>query len=237
MMSERDPTMTDDAGEVPVDRALAPVQLAFEEAVVVARDPAGPATEAIAALRSHLEARHTRQGRRGLVVCSTTEQTRAGELAANLALSFAQAGVRTLIVDADLSAPSLDRLMIPSVVVPTLRDLLDDPQRAVGSAIVQGGGTNLSLLYAGPAVEDAQRLVAGPRFAQIMETCLRDFDLTIVTTPASNTSSAARRIASVVHYALIVVRKDKSYVADVDALIDELTVDGSTVVGTVFNAD
>ena len=48
-----------------------------------------------------------------------------------------------------------------------------------------------------------------------MDFCLRDFDVTIVDTPAANISSDVRRISTVVGYSLIVAGAGKTYVNDV----------------------
>ena len=48
-------------------------------------------------------------------------------------------------------------------------------------------------------------------------------------------SADARRIASVMRYALIVVKRDVTYVDDVKRLIQELNSDRVSVVGTFLN--
>ncbi len=94
---------------------------------------------------------------------------------------------------------------------------------------------NLSLLYAGGTVANTQELLGGERFKALMNYCLREYDVTIVDTPPANTSTDARRIGSVVGYALIVTAKDKTFVKDMKTLASELRSDGCLPVGSVLN--
>ncbi len=68
-----------------------------------------------------------------------------------------------------------------------------------------------------------------------MKYCLREYDVTIIDTPAANTSTDARRISGVVGYSLIVTARDKTFVRDVKILASQLKADGATVIGTVLN--
>ena len=69
-----------------------------------------------------------------------------------------------------------------------------------------------------------------------MNFCFRSFDLTIIDTPPANRSSDAGLVSAVAGYSLIVARKDKSFVADIKTLADQLGSDGVRVIGTVLNA-
>lgn len=201
--------------------------------IVTHSDPRGAAAESIYALRTHLMSRHLQGGRRSLVICETAQ---AGGLfvAANLAASFAEAGVRTLLIDADLRRGRLAEQIIPSRRVIGLAEIIDDPELPIGSAIQQVL-RNLSVIYAGNAGDRAQELLATQRFDQICDLCMRDFDLTIAISPPANYYSDARRIASLLRYALVVARRDVTFVKDVRTLLTELASDGAFVLGTVYN--
>ena len=93
----------------------------------------------------------------------------------------------------------------------------------------------LTVLFAGRASPDAQELLGGAGFKALVDACVRDYDITIIDTPPANMYADARRIASVMRYAMVVVQRDKSYVRDVRTLIDELTSDRVRVVGTYLN--
>ncbi|ODT87861.1 MAG: hypothetical protein ABS78_09775 [Phenylobacterium sp. SCN 70-31] len=69
-----------------------------------------------------------------------------------------------------------------------------------------------------------------------LEAAMRDHDLTLVDTPAANLSAEARRVASVLRYAVVVARKNQTFAEDITTLVREFGEDGVDVVGTVLNA-
>jgi tyrosine-protein kinase Etk/Wzc len=68
-----------------------------------------------------------------------------------------------------------------------------------------------------------------------MEYCLLEYDATIIDTAPANTCSDARRVSTVAGYAVIVARRNESYVDDVKTLTGQLLADHACVVGTVLN--
>src|SRR5277367_4587965 len=78
--------------------------------LVVVENPSDGPAEAIRALRTHLMAQHFQEGRRALAVCAASRGVGCSFIAANLALALSQIGVKSLLIDADLRAPSLDGL-------------------------------------------------------------------------------------------------------------------------------
>jgi Mrp family chromosome partitioning ATPase len=74
-----------------------------------------------------------------------------------------------------------------------------------------------------------------PRFRELLDFCLREYDMTIIDTPPANNSSDSRLIASLIGYCLMVARRDKSFVADLSTLSAELKMAGVQVVGSVLN--
>lgn len=204
--------------------------------IAVIADPSGVRAESIHALRTHLAAKHVRDGKRGLAICGSDDQAGAVFVAVNLAVSFAQAGFRTLLIDADMRAPHVQNFIIPSVDLPGLRQCLEDDRMAIGQAIQPDVLPHLSVMFAGGHADSAQELLAGSRFKQLADLCLRDYEVTIIATPSSNICADARRVAAVVRYAMVVARKDVTFLSDVNTLVSELSGDGVRVIGSVFNA-
>jgi receptor protein-tyrosine kinase len=212
------------------------VSFAVSDDVVVIADPGGPEAESISALRTHLIAKHIMEGRRGLTICACDPDDRAIWLAVNLAVSLAQANVRTLLIDCDLRAPRVHQYIVPSVEVPGLRDLLEDDTLSVGAAIQSNVLPGLAVMFSGGASSNPPELIFGNRFAQAVDLCLRDFDITIAIPPPSKSSADSRHIATLLRYALIVARRDTTLLSDVKTLMSELKLDGVRIIGSVYNA-
>lgn len=210
-----------------------PVTFALTREVVVKSLPRSTTAESIHALRTHLVARHIHEGRRGLAICET-DRSGGTFLAANLALSLAESGVRTLLIDTHIRAPDLENYIQPSRPLPGLADAIEQPDMPLAAAM-QSVMPNLSLLFAGAARESSLELLGSAKFARIIDLCLREFDFTIAATAPSNRYADARRVASVMRYALVVARKDVTFLSDVNTLISELISDQVNVIGTVYN--
>jgi capsular exopolysaccharide synthesis family protein len=206
-------------------------------ALVTLNAPLSASAEAIRALRTHVLTQHVQGGRRGLAICAASADVGCTFVAANLAVALAQIGLKTLLVDGDLRAPTIQTLIPPRThskgLAECLADLAPHPTDYIQSEVLP----NLSVLYAGERTGNAHELLARDQFERLMKECLREYDVTIVDTPPANTSADARRIGNVVGYAAVVARRNKSLVSDVKTLVAQLTDDHATVIGTIYNAE
>lgn len=190
--------------------------------------------EAIRALRTHIMARHVNEGHRALAICAATRGGGCTFVASNLAVSLSQIGVNTLLIDADLRAPGVANAFGYKSEKSDLRAALSTPIN-FNDCIERNVLPGLSVLFANGPAANAQELLASGRFKSLMDFCLREFDATIVDTAPANRYSDARRVATVVGYALIVAQRNKSHINDIKALAEHLRGDHATVVGTVLN--
>ncbi|MDG5489258.1 CpsD/CapB family tyrosine-protein kinase [Sphingomonas sp. BGYR3] len=220
------------AGKAPLPE---PVTYSVSPDVVVLDQQGGAQAESIGSLRTHLIATHIRNGRRALGICSSDGESGSEFVAVNLAVSLAQAGIRTLLIDGNMRTPFVETAIIPSRPVPNLRQLLTDETLSISDTIQADVIPHLSVLYSGGPAADAQELLNGARFKQVIDTCMRDHELTLILTPPTNRCADARRIASVVRYVLIVARRDVSFVDDLSTLVTQLNGDGAMVIGSVMN--
>lgn len=207
----------------------------FSRRIAVLSDPTGVESSAVGALRNHLSQQHLGLGRRSLAICSASRDVNRSLVSANLAIAAAQAGASTVLVDANLREPELETFFQPPSEQLGLGDYLsgsiEDPAAIIRAEVLP----NLSLVHAGTRPADPQALLSGRNFEDLITGLMRSFDLTIVDCPAARDSSDARRVASVLRYALIVVKRDVTYVSDVKRLIEDLTADRVTIVGTFLN--
>lgn len=219
------------ASAAPID----PINYKISDKLVVATDPSSPQAEAVAAIRTHLLSHHFGRGRRGIALCSPSAKSGTTFVAVNLAVSLARTGMKTLLIDANLRDPAVHTMIVPSREMPSLKSVLVDPEGDFGAIIQEEVMPNLSLIYSGGKSVYAQELLSGSRFKSLIDLCQREFDVTIVDTPAGNTNADGRRIAAVVRHAIILARKDWTYVSDIRTLINELQSVSVNVVGTIYN--
>ena len=211
------------------------VKKAFNtRALVTLSSEASETSEAIRGLRTHIMARHVREGHRALAICAASEGVGCSFVAANLAVSLSQIGVNTLLIDANMRNPSIAAMFGHKGNGADIRAALSsemDFDACIEAEILP----SLSVLFSQERAANAQELLAGNRFEALMHFCLREYDATIIDTPPANTCSDARRVSTVVGYSLIVTRRNKSLVNDVKILTEQLRGDHAEVIGTVLN--
>ena len=199
--------------------------------------PMSSGAESIRALRTHVLGQHLHAGRRALAMCAPSLDVGCTFVATNLAVAIAQVGVKTLLIDADLRKPAVQQLIQPAAPSGGLAACLAEAGSRVGDFIDDDVLPNLSVMYAGAATGHAQELLARDWFEDVLNHCMRDHEFTIIDTPPANTCADARRISHVAGYSLVIARRNKSLVADVRTLVEQLLDDHVRVIGTLMNAD
>jgi protein-tyrosine kinase len=203
--------------------------------VVAAYDPFSPVAERLRQLRSQVSLRWA-SGRVGASAIAVTGVGR-GEgrsfVAANLAVVFAQMGVRTLLVDADLRHPSQHALFH----LDNRFGLSNMLAGRVGSeAIVRIGALhNLFVLPAGPIPPNPQELLGRPIFAKRLRTLEGLFDVVIEDTAASSIGADSQVVAAASGSAMLVVRKNRTAMKEMRTLRASLEATGSRILGAVIN--
>lgn len=191
--------------------------------------------EAIQGLGAHFITEQIEVGRRGVAICGASRGVGVTFIATNAALALAQAGVSTVLIDANLHDPGVQNLIIPADAGLGLEQLLRSDRLERSDVIHPEVLPNLSVIFAGGIAADAAELLGGVAFRRLVQGCLRDFQFTIIDTPAANRWADARGICSAVGYSLIVARRNQSYVDDVATLKRELAEDGTVIVGALLN--
>lgn len=232
-LGEHDKVSADDASEPPVRGTF---DYSFSRRIACLSEPAGVAARGYRALQTHLLAGHVRDGRRGLAVCAPTPACGCTSVAVNLAVAFAQAGINTLLIDANLHRPAVQDFIRPEQPARGLVQMLSVGAEQRSDEIRREVRPNLSVLYAGGASPRAHDLIASRLFKQIIDDCMRAYEFTIVDTPATDGSSDARQIAMGVRYGLIVARRDMTLLTDVHRTVAELSSDRVRLVGSFLAA-
>jgi capsular exopolysaccharide synthesis family protein len=208
---------------------------AVSDQLTVVADPSSLRGEAIRLLRTQIIAQHIRSGRRGLAMVSAVDGAGCSYLAANLAASLAQVGIKTLLIDANMRSPSIDGYFGLDRQSPGLSSFLSlkvaRPERVVHANVLP----SLSVITAGPEVARPQELLSGRRFRDGANTLLREYDLVIFDTPPTNANADALTIGAAAGYALIVARRNISYFSDISTLVSQLAAARCPVIGSVLN--
>ena len=206
----------------------------ISEDLVTAYDPFGGKAEAFRELRTHLLLRwvEAEPGSKTLAVLSTQRGEGRSYVASNLAVSFSQLGLKTLLLDADLRHSYLHH----QFGISSRRGL---------SSILQGKGDpgfilqvpeirNLSVLPAGPHAPNPQELLSQARFPELLDELTAHFDLVILDTPAALLYSDAVTIATRTSASIAVARQGYSKVEQLRHLKESMSQTGGNLLGSVL---
>ena len=200
--------------------------------LVVCRDELHPSVEPLRALRTRLLIRRAGLGGqpRALAIVSPGSCEGRSFLAANLAVLFAQLGMNTLLIDADLRAPRQSRIFnIPDRM--GLTSVLSG--RAAGEVQLPAFGP-LSVMPAGPLPPNPQELLLRPALASYLELASVQFDVVLVDTPPARDTADAHGVAFCAGSALVMARTDHTRRDEARALARDLAEAGAVVLGAVL---
>jgi receptor protein-tyrosine kinase len=212
---------------------LAQDQGALGPELVTAHDPFDGQSEVIRDLRTQLLMQWGAANRKVLAVVSPDSRDGRSYLAANLAVAFAQLGERTLLVDADLRVPRQHRVFgLPDgrglAQVLTGRGGLEDAESV---PYFEG----LSVLAAGTAPPNPLELLTREAFARLLTRARNAFSVVVVDTAAVARGADAKVVAARSDGVLLLARRDRTRLADLENLRRVVDGCGVQVVGAVMN--
>lgn len=198
-----------------------------------AHDPFDPYSERIRALRTELLMRAPKDEANVLAVMSPGRGEGRSRIAAELAITFAQLGQSTLLVDCDLRRSSQHELFGA------------DNDQGLAQALVEGrapqvqavvGLPSLSVLTAGPRLATPLEILSDPMFGEMLMGWRRRYRHIILDTPAVTEYSDGLAVASHACRVLLIARADSTSLADCRDMIRRLKSARAEVVGSVLNA-
>ncbi|MDR3427060.1 MULTISPECIES: polysaccharide biosynthesis tyrosine autokinase [Silvimonas] len=205
---------------------------AYDTSLVAAYKPFSKEVEQLRNLRSQLVLREDAVAERCFVVASVDDDSASSWVAANLAVVFAQLGERTLLIDANLRTPHLQKLFR----LGTGHGLADILAGRSGPECVQSLGQlgDLSVLTAGTVPPNPQELLCRQSFRSLLLEARPRNDVIIIDSPPLREGADVQLLAARAGAAVLVARRHKSSVKAMLQLRDELLVTGATVLGVVM---
>jgi capsular exopolysaccharide synthesis family protein len=194
--------------------------------------PRSPVIQAYQMLQANLKFLSSDKPVQAIAVTSSVPREGKSEVSANLAATMAQAGRRTLLVDADMRNPSqhhvwglLNTIGLSNVIV---------DQSDVGNAI-QTVMPNLDVLPAGVIPPNPAALLDSRKMAALVEQFTESYDFVIFDMPPLAGTVDAAVLGKMVDGLLMVVRPGVVNALSANAAKDFLRQTGQTVLGMVVN--
>jgi capsular exopolysaccharide synthesis family protein len=185
-------------------------------------------------LRTHLRFAGTDGGPRVVVVTSATPRDGKSTVAANLAMTLADQGGRTLLIDADLRRPQV-HTTFGVEQEPGLADILLGHCSAEEASRLFPEVTTLRVLTCGSGVENPAELIGSRVFEECMLELRRLFDYIVIDTPPLMAVTDAALVGAVADGTLVVVRANKTDSEALSAAVNQLRRLHVPLLGVVLN--
>lgn len=195
--------------------------------------PAAARAEAFRVLRTNISFVDVDVPHRSFVVTSALEGEGKTCTAVNLAVSLAQAGVRTLLLDGDLRRSSAARLLGLDDAIGVTTILLG--RTTAAEAIQHHPLTDLDVLAAGQAPPNAAELLQSKAMAALLEEMNEKYEVVIVDSPPLLPVTDGAVLASQVQGALLVVRHGRTTKDQWATAMARLGAVDARAIGVVLN--
>ncbi len=165
----------------------------------------------------------------------TSERPGAGKstISANVAITYAQAGYKTLLIDGDMRKPS-QHYLFNTDNMDGLSNLIINKTN-YNKAIHKTDIVNLDLLTSGPIPPNPSELIGSEKSLEVFEYLRSEYDFIIIDTPPVNTVTDAQLFSEIAKYVVYVVdvqKNDRNAIKKGKDLIEKA---GAKILGIVLN--
>jgi receptor protein-tyrosine kinase len=204
-------------------------------AMAYAHDSGSLRSEQLRSLRTELLMRlGSRQGAATFAILGSRPGEGRSQLCGELALAFAQLAGRTLLVDANLRQPKLDRLFLGARSDAGLGDVLLGKTRTMPLYRVVGP-QHLALLTAGTPPPNPVDLLSGAQFKRLVADWSRTYDYVLIDTPPVSLYSDGIVVANAARNVVLVAHRHQTTYAEVTELQRRLDATQTRIIGAVLN--
>ncbi|WP_239733073.1 polysaccharide biosynthesis tyrosine autokinase [Mammaliicoccus sp. E-M26] len=165
----------------------------------------------------------------------TSEKPAAGKstISANVAITYAQAGYKTLLIDGDMRKPS-QHYLFNADNMDGFSNLIIN-KKDYNKAIQKTDIVNLDLLTSGPIPPNPSELIGSEKSLEVFEYLRSEYDFIIIDTPPVNTVTDAQLFAEIAKYVVYVVdvqKNDRNAIKKGKELIEKA---GAKILGIILN--
>ena len=175
--------------------------------LITISDPRSPVSEAYRSLRTNLSFYSLDHPIQTLVIASPAEDDKKSETVANLAVTMAQSGRRTILVDCDLRRPSLHTIFDTKAEPGLTNVILEDSEML---PLQDTGVENLQLLTSGTKPPNPADLLGSQKVDKLIATLLEQAEVILFDAPPVTAVTDAAVLGAKVDGVLLVINAGKT---------------------------
>jgi capsular exopolysaccharide synthesis family protein len=196
--------------------------------------PHSPITESYRIIRSRIRFKKADHLARSIMVTSSMPEEGKSITAANLAVVFAQANFKTVIVDADLRHPILHQ-MFDVQNEAGLGDLLSSRELKIEDCLRNTSVSNLRILTSGEPLPDPSGQLGSERMEEIIRDLKESAQIVIFDTPPVLVFADAIALSRRIDGSILVIRAGKSTRSAVNQTLIDLQNANANLLGSIFD--
>ena len=213
----------------------------MKKEVITFKEPKSPISEIFRNLRTNVQFANTKRGLRSLLITSTAPGEGKSWVSSNLAVAFAQAGKKVILVDCDMRK-GRQFSIFDVAPTPGLSNYLsgidsdgEESSANIISYIKETAVENLYIIPAGNIPPNPSELLASEQMEQVVDELRTICDLVIFDGTPSSLVTDAIIISRYVDSTIIVSAYKKTKVEDLQTLKKSIENVGGKIAGVVVN--
>lgn len=201
--------------------------------IVTHADPRSPVAEAYRSLRTNLAFTRMQRGLRSLLLTSPGPADGKSTTVANLAITFAQQGQRTLLIDADLRRAVLDKTF-GVARAPGLTDVIIG-EATLAESVHETQVPNLSVLTSGQLPPNPSELLGSSAMRDVLAQMEDSYDVVLFDSPPLLAVTDAAVLSTIVDGTIVIARMGATQRRALWRAVSQLRAVSANVLGGVLN--
>ena len=202
--------------------------------LIVERYPKSIISESIKTLRTNLQFSNVDKGFKTILITSANASEGKSFIASNLAISFAQANKKTLLIDCDLRKGRLHKLFeLPNVqgFSTMLTDVIANSKKYINKTRIK----NLDVITRGFYPPNPSELLSSKKFKEVVDYLKGKYDIIIFDGAPCNGVTDSVIVSTIADETILVAYENKTTKSTLDAAHESLEKVNSHITGLVLN--
>lgn len=208
--------------------------------LIAHRDPKSPVSETFRTLRTNIQFMNSNKKLETLLVTSTMPGEGKSWVSSNLAVTFAQAGKRVILIDADMRKGRLYSIfgVLPRPGLSNYLSGMNEDNRGQGhwsDYISTTEIPNLCVMPAGNIPPNPSELLVTPNMVEMLEELKKQCDLIIIDGTPSKLVTDSVILSRIVDSTIIVTSHNQTQKDDLAKVVKDIQNVGGNIAGIVYN--
>lgn len=199
--------------------------------VITHTDRKSPISEAYRTLRTNIQFANVAQQMQTIAITSSVMSEGKTTIVTNLAETFAQAGQRVLVIDADLRRPRVHKVFNLS----NQKGLTNVLASQVSlQDVLQTVGSNIHVLTSGPLPPNPSELLGSNQMKKVVSLAKQQYDIVLFDTPPVNAVTDASALSTEMDGIILAIASGKTEIDGAKRAVKLLQAVNANIIGTVM---